>query len=147
MASKQKISNPPVEQVTVEQALLPPIIVEPHLYILKDSGNNEFFYDPAGPSLWYGPSGSLTQYTPTVVSSPLGSLVTFSLPFPSPFPHPVPFITRTVTLVIPSVNMGNTPTQPIKTIAIFTTGRLVPFFVGQHQSYSVVDPVQGEAYA
>lgn len=145
MATKQKDLNPPVEQVSVEEALVPSLIVEPHLYILKDSGNNEFFYDPVGPSLWYGPSGSLTKYTPTLDSSPLGSLVTFSLAIP-PFPHP--FITRTVTLVIPSVNMGNTPVQPVKTIAIFTTGRLAPFFfVGQHQSYSVVDPVQGEAYA
>jgi hypothetical protein len=148
MASTQKDLNPTEEQVLEEQALIPPLVVSPRLYILRDQGNHEFIYETAGPTLWYGPQGTPTQYTSTTLNSPLGSLVTFILPFPSPIPpgKPFPLITRIVTLVLPGVNMGNTPIQPIKTIAIFTTGGLLPFSVGQNQFCTVVD-LQGDAYA
>ena len=78
-------------------------IVSPIFYELTDAAGNQFLYQPAGPTLWYGPPSSTTQYTPTVVTSPLGSLVSVTLtPLTFPFIHHL-------TLVIPNVNMGNTP--------------------------------------
>jgi hypothetical protein len=117
-------------------------VVAPILYVLTDAAGNEIIYQPAGSTLWYGPPTNLMQYTPTTLDSPLGSLVTARLT-----PIAFPFI-RTLTLVVPRVNMGNTPIQSINTIAIFTTDRLnFPFpVVGQLQSYTV-DPLQGEAFA
>jgi len=121
---------------------MPAPIVAPTLYELNDAAGNEFIYQPAGPTLWYGPPSNPTKYSPTILSSPLGSLVTVTLT-----PIAFPFI-RTLTLVVPNVNMGSTPIQSIKTIAFFTTDRLsFPFtVVGQLQS-STVDSLSGEAFA
>lgn len=117
-------------------------IVAPIFYELTDAAGNLFIYQPAGPTLWYGPPASQTQYTPTILNSPLGSLVSVTLtPLSFPFIHHL-------TLVIPNVNMGTAPSQPINTIAIFTTDRFnFPFnVVGQLQSSTIVS-LSGEAFA
>jgi len=118
----------------------------PILYELTDASGNQFLYDPAGPTLCYGPPASVRCFSGTEVStlsSPLGSLVTVTLILLLGF-------IRTLTLVVPNVNCGNTPgKEPINTIAIFTTDRsaLLPFpLIGQLQSYTVEDPLQGYVY-
>ena len=117
-------------------------VVAPIFYELTDAAGNEFIFQPAGPTLWYGPPSNPTQYTPTILDSPLGSLVTVTLT-----PIALPFF-RHLTLVIPGVNMGNAPSQPIKTIAIFTTDRLnFPFSIAGQLQTSTVDSLQGEAFA
>jgi hypothetical protein len=113
----------------------------PGFYELTDGSGNDVLYDPAGPTLCYGPLASLRCFSGTEVStlsSPLGSLVTVTL-------FQLLGFRRTLTLVVPTVNCGSAPgSHPLDTIAIFTTDRSVfPFpIVGQLQFNSVV-PLSG----
>lgn len=151
MSTTEKDLKPPVESVPVEQHNLPPLFVAPRFYDLRDKDGNEFYYQPAQPQskVWYVPKGSVpTEYDVAPKDGGFGSSVTFSLSYPSHFPPfpPLHLFTRTVTLLIPTVNMGNTPIQAVKTYAIFTTSSLIPLHVGQTQSCTVVE-LSGNAYA
>ena len=117
----------------------------PIFYELTDASGDRFIYDPAGPTLCYGPPHTPQCFSGTQVSilpSPLGSLVTVTL---ASFP---PLFTSTLTLVVPNVNYGSTPKEPISTTAIFTidrTGFPIPL-VGQVQFNTVDDHLQGYVF-
>lgn len=113
--------------------------LHPVLYELKAPNGDQVIYEPQAKSLCYGQN---CYNATTLQAPPLGTLVTASLLTRPPFS----FVIRTLTLVVPDVNPGNMPSQPINnTFAVFTT-ELIFSPPGQIQSYTVVIPLNGTVY-
>jgi hypothetical protein len=121
--------------------------VAPNLYILTGAGGIEVVYTPNGPNgpdLFYGDPANPQHFSGDQVStlqSPLGSLVTVILNRPIDFGS-----ARTLTLVVPNLNLASTASQTVNTIAIITLDRIsFPFnVVGQLQFYTEIT-LQGTA--
>lgn len=120
----------------------------PNLYELTGAGGIQITYTPSDsngkPDLNYVDATRNLSFNGDQVAiqaSPLGSLVTVFLV------RPVDSGSTTLTVLVPSVSLETTASQPINTIGIITENRFNPveFHIPrQTQVYSVI-PLQGSA--